>query len=244
MRDREHGRAVAIKGILFDKDGTLIDYHRTWVPIHQEVALFAAGGDRALAAELLRRHGQDPDSGAPTAGSVLAAGSVYDIADAFAGDLGPRTPPGLAAAIDRIYSEGGAKHAVPVQGAERTLAALKGRGFGLGVATNDTEGGLAASLERAGLLGLFDFTVGCDSGFGSKPDPRMVYAFCAAVRIDAREVAMVGDAVHDLALGRAAGVGLNVGVLGGTSTRADLAGTADLILAGIHELPLRPELMG
>jgi phosphoglycolate phosphatase len=71
----------------------------------------------------------------------------------------------------------------------------------------------------------------------------MVLAFCAAVRLEPREVAMVGDSVHDLAMGHAAGVGLNVGVLGGTSARADLAGMADLILAGIHELPLRPELM-
>jgi len=233
---------MAIKGILFDKDGTLIDYRRTWVPIHEEVALWAAQGDRALAAELLRRHGQDPESGAPTPGSVLAAGSIYEIADAFAADLGPRTPPGLAAAIDRIYSEGGARHAVAVDGAGRTLAELGRRGFKLGVATNDTEGGLAASLTRAGLLELLDFTVGCDSGFGTKPDPRMVYAFCAAVRVDPAEVAMVGDEARDLALGRAAGVGLNVGVLGGTGAREDLAGTADLILGGIGELLRRPEL--
>jgi phosphoglycolate phosphatase len=233
---------MAIKGILFDKDGTLIDYARTWVPINQEVALWAAGGDAALAAELLRRNGQDPDSGAVTAGSLLAAGSVYEIADALAADLGSRTPPNLAAAIDRIFSEGGAKHAVPVDGAAATLVELKARGFKLGVATNDTEGGLEASLGRAGLLELLDFTVGCDSGFGSKPDPRMVYAFCAAVGVDPVEVAMVGDAVPDLAMGRAAGVGLNVGLLGGTSAREDLAGTADLILAGIGDLLLHPEL--
>ena len=69
----------------------------------------------------------------------------------------------------------------------------------------------------------------------------MVYAFCAASGIDPAEVAMVGDAVHDLAMGRNAGVGLNIGVLGGTSARADLAGAADLIVAGIGELPMRPE---
>jgi len=232
---------VAIKGILFDKDGTLIDYRQTWVPIHKEVAFYAARGDAALAAELLRLYGQDPDTEAVTANSVLAAGSIYDIADAFAGHLGARTPPDLTAAIDRIYSEGGARHAVPVDGAERTLAELKRRGFKLGVATNDSEGGLVASLSRSGMLALLDFTIGCDSGFGSKPDPRMVYAFCAAVAVEPAEVAMVGDAVHDLAMGRAAGVGLTIGVLGGTSAREDLAGTADLILASIGDLPVRPE---
>ena len=33
---------MAIRGILFDKDGTLIDYRRTWVPINREVADFVA----------------------------------------------------------------------------------------------------------------------------------------------------------------------------------------------------------
>ena len=232
---------MAIKGILFDKDGTLIDFRRTWLPINREVALYAAGGDAALAAGLLRLHGQDPDTDAVTAGSVLAAGSIYDIADAFAAHLGTRTPPDLAAAIDRIYSGAGARHAVLVDGAQPTLAELKRRSFKLGVATNDSEGGLVASLSRSGVLALLDFAIGCDSGFGAKPDPRMVYAFCAAVGVEPAEVAMVGDEMRDLAMGRAAGVGLTVGVLGGTSDRQHLAGTADVILAGIGELLGRPE---
>jgi phosphoglycolate phosphatase len=232
---------VSIKGILFDKDGTVLDYGRTWVPINKEVALHAARGDQALAAELLRLNGQDPDTDAVTPNSVLAAGSVYDIAAAFSAYLGPRTPPDLAGGIDRIYSRAGAIHAVPVEGAERTLAELKRRGFKLGVATNDSEGGLAASLSRCDLLALFDFTVGCDSGFGTKPDPRLVYAFCAAVAVEPAEVAIVGDSVVDLAMGRAAGAGLTVGVLGGTSAREDLADTADLMLASIAELPMRSE---
>jgi phosphoglycolate phosphatase len=235
---------VAIRGILFDKDGTLIDFARTWVPINRDAALFAAGGDQALADGLLRRHGQDPATGAVTAGSVLAAGSIYDIAEAFAADLGERTPPDLAAAIDRIYAEGGARHAVLIDGAQATLAALKRRGFRLGVATNDSIGGLEASLGRfPEALALFDFRTGCDSGFGAKPEPGMVLGFCRAVGILPSEVAMVGDAVHDLAMGRAAGAGLNVGVLSGTSAEDDFEGLADLILPSINELPARRELL-
>ena len=52
-----------------------------------------------------------------------------------------------------------------------------------------------------------------------------------------REAAMVGDAVHDLAMGRAAGFALNIGVLSGTSGREDLEDFADLILASVNDMP-------
>jgi phosphoglycolate phosphatase len=228
---------VAIRGILFDKDGTLIDYERTWVPINRHVAAYAAGGDAKVAEELLRRFGHDPVTDAIEPGSVLAAGSVDDIASAFAGYLGLRTPPGLAAGIDRIYSAGGALHAVLIHGVRETLGQLKRRGFLLGVATNDSKGGLEASLRRSNILGDFHFTAGCDSGFGGKPGPGMARAFCEAVGIAPGQAAMVGDAVHDLAMGRAAGFALNIGVLSGTSGREDLEDFADLILDSINDLP-------
>lgn len=236
------GAGLAIRGILFDKDGTLIDYERTWIPINRDIAAYAAGGDADLAAELLRRFGQDPQTDAVTPGSVLAAGSIDDIAGAFASHLGKGTPAGLAAAIDRIYSEGGAMHAVLIKGVRATLTTLKQRGFRLGVATNDSEGGLQASLGRADVLDLFDFAVGCDSGHGAKPGPGMGQAFCQAVGITPSEAAMVGDAVHDLAMGRAAGFALNVGVLSGTSGREDLEDFADLILDSVNDLPAHPAL--
>jgi phosphoglycolate phosphatase len=232
---------VAIRGILFDKDGTLIDYERTWIPINRAAAAFAAGGDAALAAELLRLNGHDPANDRVTPGSVLAAGSIDDIAMAFAAHLGARTPRALAAGLDRVYSEGGASHAALIDGAQEAVAELKRRGFRLGVATNDSIAGLQASLGRTGILELFEFTAGCDSGFGGKPDPRMALGFCEAMGLAPREIAMVGDAVHDLAMGRAAGAGLNIGVLSGTSEREDLEDFADLILGSVNDLLERAE---
>ena len=47
---------------------------------------------------------------------------------------------------------------------------------------------------------------------------------------------VVGDTLHDLAMGRTAGVGLKVGVLTGTGTQASLAAHADMVLGSIAEL--------
>ena len=233
---------MAISAILFDKDGTIVDYWLTWLPINREVALFAAGGDQALAAELLRAGGHDPISDRILPGSVLAAGSVDEIAGVFASRLGAGAPDGLAQGIEAIFRRGGAQHSRLVPGARQTLAELRRRGYRLGLATNDSIGGLEASLAAHDILGLFDFKVGCDCGFAAKPDPGMVFAFCAALAVPPAAVAVVGDAPHDLAMGRAAGVGLSIGVLGGTSARRDLECFADRIVASIDELLRLAEL--
>src|SRR5204863_166045 len=213
-------------------------------PINREVALYASRGNHTVANELLRIGGHDPATDRITPGSPLAAGDFMDIAEAFA--VHPQVAPAsqLVAGIERIFRTGGARHSVLIEGARATLVELKRRGLRQGLATNDSAGGLEASLAGHDVLGLFDFTVGCDSGFGSKPDPRMVQGFCAAVGLGVGEVAMVGDAVHDLAMGRAAGVALNVGVLSGTSGRKDLESLADLILDSVNDLPARSEFAG
>jgi phosphoglycolate phosphatase len=235
---------MAIRGILFDKDGTIIDYWQTWVPINRKAALHAAGGNAALADELLRLGGHDPATDHVTPGTALAAGDFDDIANAFAAHPDLRASARLSADIERIFCEGGAQHSILIKGVRETIAELKRRGFRLGVATNDSIGGLEASLADHDILRLFDFEAGCDSGFGAKPAPGMTLAFCEVAGIDPREAAVVGDAVHDLAMGRAAGAGLNIGVLSGTSGREDLEGYADLILDSINDMPARPEFAG
>jgi phosphoglycolate phosphatase len=226
-----------IRGLLFDKDGTLLDYARTWVPINREVALFAATGDPALADELLALGGHDPATDSVVPGSVLAAGSHDEVAEVFAARLGHAAPAALATAIERIFREGGARHAVAIDGAARALEALAAKDYVLGVATNDSAGGLAASLDRSGLGSFFTFGVGCDSGFGAKPEPGMALEFCRITGLSPDECAIIGDAVHDLEMGRRAGFGARIGVLSGTSGDADLAPHADVLLDSIRDLP-------
>jgi len=107
----------------------------------------------------------------------------------------------------------------------------------LGVVTNASEASTLVQLDKLNCLDLFEQVIGCDSGFVPKPAGDTILGFCDHLGLKPSQVAMVGDSTHDLNAGRAAGVGLNVGVLSGPATRDQIAVLADVILNDITELP-------
>lgn len=226
-----------VSALLFDKDGTLLDFYRTWIPINRKMALDAAGGDHVLGAEVLRGAGHDPDTDVVTPGTVLAGGGVESIAANFAETLKHRAPDNLIDIIAENFRDGGAEHAYLIDGALEQMRALNESGYRLGIATNDTVEGLDASLKKfGGLLDIFEFKAGCDSGHGAKPGPGMGLAFAAAMGLAPSSCAIIGDSIHDLEMGKSAGFGLRIGVLTGPARRQDLEPHADVVIDSILEL--------
>ncbi len=226
---------TSIQGILFDKDGTLLDYDATWAPLNKLAALEAAGGDPVVAERLLRAGGYDPATETHVPNSLLVSASNDVIAGSWAELLGV-DPAHLTERITAIFEASSAETAVAVPGMEAVVAALKGRGLTLGVATNDSEDSAYASLEPFGVLEHFAYVAGFDSGHGAKPGPGMVTGFCAATGLEPAAGAGVGDSHHDMEMGRAAGAGLLVGVLTGTGGHEDLASHAHHVLESVLEL--------
>jgi len=70
-------------------------------------------------------------------------------------------------------------------------------GMQVGVVTNDSEHTTKQHLEAAGVLPLFDFISGYNSGHGSKPDPGPLLAFCASQNLDPASCVM-GEFVSEL----------------------------------------------
>lgn len=225
-----------IKGLLFDKDGTLFDYYGTWIPILEGGALLAARGNALAVAGLMAECGLDAVSGRVPAGGVLAAGDTPDLARLWA-HAGSWPVDELTSALDAHFAAEAPLRSCPVTDLVAFFQGLRASGLRTGIATNDNIASATATIARFGLSDHVEFVCGYDSGHGIKPAPGMLHAFCAAVGLQPSEVAMVGDNFHDLEMARAGGAGLKVGVLTGTSLRADLEPHADVVLDSIVDLP-------
>jgi phosphoglycolate phosphatase len=228
--------APAIRAILFDKDGTLFDFHKTWMPGYRAIAAEVAQGDVALTARLLAATGLDPETGELDPASALAAGSNAEIAALWSAVAHLGDAEALTRRLDAWFGAPGAVMPVPVTDLAVLFGRLRGRGFRLGIATMDSHAAALRSVDEHALSIHLDFIAGYDSGHGEKPGPGMVVAFCRAIGVDARHVAVVGDTPHDMGMARAAGAGLAIGVLTGASPRYALEVLADHVIESISDL--------
>lgn len=227
------------RALLFDKDGTLIDFDLTWGPAAYEVMRALAGTDRGALERLMavsryreaeRRF--EPDS-------PLVGGSSAEYGPLWAEALG-REPGGvLYREMDDLFRHWGFQTLTPMHEPLALLSGLRERGFALGIATNDAEASARAQMAVLGLAPLLPYVAGYDSGHGSKPSPGMVSAFAQAARVAPGEVALIGDSIHDLLAARAAGA-IAVAVLTGPSklaARPEIEPYADVVLGSIADLP-------
>ena len=229
---------MTIKGVLFDKDGTLIDVTGTWVPAYKQLLgeVFADRGADEIEAKFVAA-GFDPQTGAFRAGSVLAQGTTRDIIDIWWPGLDAPSVAEKMKLLDIDYRHLGAKHLKALMPLRPILEELRAMGLRLGVATNDTAASAVLHMRALDAADLFDLILGADSVARPKPSGDMVHAFADAVGIKASEVAMVGDNPHDMETAHDAGAGLAIGVLSGNSAHAHLAPLADHVIASISQLP-------
>ena len=224
---------AAIKAILFDKDGTLFDFHRTWANWSRDFLLDLAGGHRQLCETLAASVGFDLDMPTFRQDSILVCHTPQEIATA----LLPHLPgASLAGIVTRMSALSAAVRQVEATPLVPLMNELRGRGLMLGVVTNDLETPARAHLREAGVDGAFDRVIACDSGFAPKPAPDMLLAFCEMVGLDPAEVVMVGDSVHDMIAARGAGMH-RVAVLTGIASRAQLEPLAQAVLPSVAGLP-------
>ncbi len=224
---------MQVDAILFDKDGTLFEFRATWDVWAGRVIADFSQGNADLARALAQAIHYDLEGLAFRPESPVIAGTNREVAECMA----PHLPDLPLARIERHLEVSAAQaELAPAVPLAAFLGGLLQRGLALGVMTNDSEYSARAQLGEAGVLEHFGFVAGFDSGFGAKPDPDPLLAFCQQIGVAPARALMVGDSTHDLIAGRAAGM-QTIGVLTGLAEAAELAPHADHVLPDIGHIP-------
>ncbi|MDP4145805.1 MAG: HAD family hydrolase [Bacillota bacterium] len=236
-----------IKGILFDKDGTLLDFNSMWVPVAQgliEELLYdlGIGEEQNMRKKLLKSIGVSGDKVEPM--GTLAWGTVRDVANQLKAALEEENVDksllkNIEAVIEiKISRLSREKSSLirPIGDLVKLFHKLKALGIRIGLATSDTYESARLCLKILKIEEYFDF-VGADDGIlKSKPNPDLLYKFCEVCNLKPHEVAVVGDTEVDIALANNGNAALAIAVLSGANGINSVSRKADFILNSIHEI--------
>ena len=139
--------------MLFDKDGTFVDFDATWGPATHAIIHALAGGDPAL----MRAQAEtlhfllDEKRFAPT--SPLISGSSASYGPMWGEALGRSDIAALKREIDELAEIESLKALTPIGEPAAALGALKAMGLRLGVATNDKRKSTVLSFSPVAMRG-------------------------------------------------------------------------------------------
>lgn len=230
---------------VFDKDGTLIDFHRVWGGRAQRaVAALGDGVDAALHDALLHTMGVDRTTGRVD-GQGLLAQFPHDVIHAHCLQtmIEAGVPPQRA---DRELRTrfAGVMRAPPQRGEmlaigdlQALFSGLRAAGLRLGVVTTDDRD---ATLQTLSVLQLSEHVAQVVCGndpVAAKPSPEGILRIAAALEVLPQHALMIGDTAADMRAGRAAGC-FCVGVTSGACAAAQLRELADVVVNSVHEIHL------
>lgn len=232
----------APKLVIFDKDGTLIDFHAMW---GAWAIGFIERMRRAVADDIQPKlfdlFGMDAQTHRiyPTGALAIAPeAATQDRIVALLITYGYTTTSARLMVETMWQAPDPAHTAVPCADVVALCAWLQQSGARIAVATADNRLPTVATMQALGIAAAISvYACADDSGIAPKPAPDKIYAICAALGIEPRHAIMVGDTPADMQMGRAAGVMQCVAVTTGVTSAEELAVHADVVLPSIAGLP-------
>ena len=228
------------KLIVFDKDGTLIDFDAMWGGWVEELAArLEASTGRVLSPAMFAALDYDGTTHHTLAGGKLAVtpmAGLFELARQCLLNLGLSPAQAQAYVTDAWFVPDPVAAARPLTDLPKLFSRLREQGLLIAVVTSDDRVPTLATLANLGVAHWVDVVVAADDGVPLKPAPDMVWAACRATGVAPAQAVIVGDALPEMQMARAAGAGLVVGVTSGVSGAEILAPCADVVLANVEFL--------
>jgi phosphoglycolate phosphatase len=257
-------RAFAADLVIFDKDGTLIDFVGLWAhyvinAVEALMATVEAPGSKPIAGkepealrgdlrsdlrpDLYAIFGYDPVADKFDPQSPVVTAPVPTLHTLAAGVLYRHGWGWLDAELEVKRSFDPIMNApLPVEIIRATASLpdlfgdLRAAGVQIAVVTADDRAPTMAALTWLQVLDQVAFIACADDGYPYKPAPEAVWAACEATGVAPERAVMVGDSTTDMLMAQRAGLALRVAVLTGTMDATVLAPLADIVLESIGEI--------
>lgn len=232
---------MKIKGILFDKDGTLIEFNSLWMDSTRYMIedLFLSGEilgeykDQNFKEDLLYKLGINGKN--VSANSPVGSGTIFDMAKVIS-EYFNYSISYIENYIIDYYMEflnNNKDKIKPVGNVKDVFENLKNNGYKIGIATSDSYKPTKFALDYLGLTKYIDF-IGTSDRYICKPNPNMLDIFCRENNLSYNEVIHVGDTPTDMLFGRHSKA--SIGVLSGIASKELLKKYTPYVFNNIEDI--------
>jgi phosphoglycolate phosphatase len=236
--------------VIFDKDGTLIDFEYAWGRQTVEAVerlVETVKGDNRLRQDLYRSLGYDPQGHRTAATGPLATASIgklctiaavvlyqhgFDWDEAEAHSRGPFEAGLTSIPLTELVR--------PTADLKSLFGDLRQANVRIAVVTTDDRSPTQETMALLGIADQLDFLACGDDQIPLKPAPDAVLNACAHLGTQPAQVLVVGDTITDMVMARRAGAGCRAAVLTGVGGQDSLAAYADVVLASVADIRVFP----
>jgi phosphoglycolate phosphatase-like HAD superfamily hydrolase len=233
---------MSIKGVIFDKDGTLLDFDGYWLPVaraaYQDVLQTVGRKDIPIEELFLATgivNGEAEISGSLCCGTYgQLGGDIYSVLKHHNVNISLRETVDLTVKFFHDNMDKGVMNPTSPS-LKKTLTSLKEKGLKLAVVTADDKFVTEKCLEGLGIKELFDDIFADDGVNPPKPDPYYANAFMQKYGLKNSETLMVGDTFTDLNFANNSKISF-VGIAKNQRNRGLLEAKTTTVISDMQEL--------
>lgn len=224
-----------MKWILFDKDGTIIYFDRSWMKIGlQLVDDFMEVYEDEIADREVAYAYLGVVDGEIQPGTIMASGALDEMVRAFC-DIAGQDVTKWAQSRSQTLVDNRVPENVLVEGIEETLETLKRQGYKMGIVTSDSKKGVEQFLEITKFDHFFDVVISTEANAVEKPNPEVLNPLFDHYDVAPQDVVIVGDTANDMQTGVNAKLGLKIAVLTGVGLEQEFT-NADYIVETANDV--------